>query len=137
MADQPMLFSVFDVQRLESALERFARGGRPSGPLMALESRLEASDHTPPEAVPPDVVTMNSRVILEAVPSGEVFEFALVFPHEADLAAGRLSVLAPLGAALLGARVGADVEADTPAGTRTYRVRALSFQPEAAGRYDL
>ncbi|HET9213096.1 MAG TPA: GreA/GreB family elongation factor [Thermoanaerobaculia bacterium] len=60
-----------------------------------------------------------------------------VFPHEADYKEGRISILAPLGTALLGFRVGDVVEWRMPAGTRTLRIEELLYQPEAAGDFHL
>lgn len=134
MSEGLMMLSAFDVQRLESVL-----AGQLDQPehVAELEARVYASDQAQPQAVPPDVVTMNSRVLLEAVATGKQFECTLVFPRHADPSARCISVLAPLGSAMFGARVGATLEVKTPAAVSRYRVRQLIFQPEAAGRYEL
>jgi regulator of nucleoside diphosphate kinase len=87
--------------------------------------------------VPPDVVTMNSELVYEDVESGAKRVVRLVFPKDADAAAGRISVLAPIGAALLGLHVGQEIEWRVPAGVRRIRVAELRYQPEAAGHVSL
>jgi regulator of nucleoside diphosphate kinase len=83
--------------------------------------------------VPGDVVTMHSRVSVRDLKSRETETYTLVFPDDADIDAGKLSVLAPLGAALLGASEGEVVEFAAPGGTRRLRVEKILYQPEAAG----
>ncbi|UEX76627.1 GreA/GreB family elongation factor [Spiribacter halobius] len=137
MAESFSPLSRFDVERLESLL------GRQSGPsagadhVADLAVRIQTCDQADPLAMPRDVVTMNSTVALDNVMTGKRFQCTLVFPHAADSSAGAISVLAPLGAALLGSRVGDTLNVATPGGSCRYRVEALVFQPEAAGRFDL
>ena len=83
--------------------------------------------------VPPDVVTMNSTVRIRERRGGDAEEFTLVYPAESDALGGRISVLAPLGLAVLGARAGDLIEWRVPAGVRFFRVEAVLYQPEAAG----
>jgi regulator of nucleoside diphosphate kinase len=81
---------------------------------------------------------MNSTVVLEARPSGEQTTLTLVYPKDADSGQSRVSVLSPMGRALLGARVGDSIRVVVPAyGERQFVVAALTFQPEANGRFDL
>ena len=80
------------------------------------------------------VVTMNSRVVLRDETSCEPMTYTLVHPNLADHDAGRLSVLAPIGMAILGYREGALVEWEVPAGIRRIRILEVLYQPEAAGR---
>lgn len=87
--------------------------------------------------VPPDVVTMNSTVRIRDQRVREAEEFTLVYPAEADALAGRVSVLAPLGLAVLGARAGDLIKWRVPAGVRTFRLEAVVYQPEAAGDFHL
>jgi regulator of nucleoside diphosphate kinase len=91
----------------------------------------------PQSAIPPDVVTMNSRIKIVDANSGAISELTLVYPRDANADLGRVSVLAPLGSALLGLRVGQTMEWPLPSG-RVKRVTVLEvcYQPEAAGDYD-
>jgi regulator of nucleoside diphosphate kinase len=75
---------------------------------------------------------MSSRAELLDLESGERMEFTLVFPDEADLAEGKISVLAPVGTGMLGYRVGDAFERRAPFGMRRLKVIAVTFQPEAA-----
>ncbi|PWG61373.1 GreA/GreB family elongation factor [Spiribacter halobius] len=129
--------SRFDVARLESVLSRYAEGSARASHLLELANRIHTGDHADPVVMPRDVVTMNSTVILTNVAAGRQFRCTLVFPHAADSSTGAVSVLAPLGAALLGTRVGNTFEVAIPSGSCKYRVDELVFQPEAVRRYDL
>lgn len=103
----------------------------------ALVRELERGVVVEPKSVPPDVITMNSRVQLVDLDSGETMEYTLVFPQEANLEQGKISVLAPIGTAMLGYRVGDVISWQVPSGERRIRVEAIPYQPEAAGDYDL
>ena len=102
-----------------------------------LREGLERSRVVEPESVPKGVVTMHSKVKVRDLKAGESETYTLVFPDEADINEGRLSVLAPLGTALLGARVGDVVEFAAPAGRRRLKVEKVLYQPEAAGDFHL
>jgi regulator of nucleoside diphosphate kinase len=102
--------------------------------LIALSEELEEAEVVEPERVPPDVVTMRSRVRVLDMVSGEIATYTLSYPVEADLSAGRLSVLAPIGTALLGYREGDVVEWPVPGGVRVLKIEKLLHQPEAAAR---
>ncbi len=126
-----------DVERLTRLIEIHG-GGREAEACAALEEEIGRARVVEPAAVPPDVVTMNSRVSFEDVDTGERLEMTLVYPHDADVDHGRVSVLAPVGSALLGLSVGQSVEWPVPGGKRRrLRVVAVTYQPEAAGRFDL
>ena len=75
---------------------------------------------------------MNSRAELLDLETGERMEFTLVFPDEADLDEGKISVLAPVGTGMLGYRVGDSLERRTPYGLRRLKVVDVTFQPEAS-----
>jgi regulator of nucleoside diphosphate kinase len=125
-----------DVERLTRLIEIHG-GGREAETCAALEEEIGRARVVEPAAVPADVVTMNSRVSFEDVDTGERLEMTLVYPHDADVDHGRVSVLAPVGSALLGLSVGQSVEWPVPGGKRRLRVEAVTYQPEAAGRFDL
>jgi regulator of nucleoside diphosphate kinase len=99
-----------------------------------LAPELDRADIVPFRAVPPDVVTMNSRVAFEDETAGEFRIVTIVYPQEADPSEGKVSVMAPVGSALLGLSVGQSIEWCFPDGRpRTLRVVELLYQPEAAG----
>jgi regulator of nucleoside diphosphate kinase len=126
----PLIVSRFDLERLERLLERVGSGGN----LDLLRAELDRAEVVDPKDVPPDVVTMNSRVRVADEATGEESELQLVFPAAADAVRGAVSVLAPVGSALLGLRVGSVIEWPVPDGrARRIRVVAVSYQPESAG----
>lgn len=100
-----------------------------------LASELEQADIVESRDVPADVVTMNSRVVFEDVGSGKRTEVTIVFPQDANVQHGKVSVLAPVGTALLGLAAGESIVWPFPDGSsRCLRVVAVTFQPEAAGQ---
>lgn len=134
--DRPALIvTTHDANRLEALLQSKSGQSSPMAPL--LEEELVRAQLVEPAAVSPDVVTMNSRVVCVDEVSGERQELELVYPHDADMDRGRVSVLAPVGAALLGLAVGRSIAWPLPGG-RISRVRvlAVTYQPEAVGRLD-
>lgn len=99
-----------------------------------LASELERADVVDSRDVPPNVVTMNSRVVFEDVTTGTTTEVTIVFPLDADVQRGKVSVLAPVGTALLGLAEGDAIVWPFPDGrSRSLRVVAVTFQPEAEG----
>ena len=94
--------------------------------------KLERAEIVAPDEVPPDVVTMNSRAKLLDMETEETVEFTVALPEEADLAEGKISVLAPLGSGMLGCRVGDTFESGASHRLRRLKVIAVTFQPEGA-----
>ena len=132
-----VLINERDFERLSSLIQT-PRLRMTHWPMVAvLERELERGEVVPPEGVPKSVVTMNTKVQFRDLGSGERETYMLVYPSEADIEEQKLSVLAPLGAALLGARVGGVVECDTPGGVRRLKVERILYQPEAAGDFHL
>lgn len=102
----------------------------------ALQEELDRADVVSPAAVSPRVVTMNSRVLCRDE-SGATREVEVVYPWHADTASGRISVLAPLGRALIGAAVGDAIQVAGRGRPRSWSVEAIQYQPEAAGEFNL
>src|SRR5574337_1475665 len=134
MADLPPIYlTQSDLDRLSDLLEAYAAGsgGRR---FTDLENELVRASVVPADQIPKDVVTMNSRVVFEDETSGERREVTLVYPGQADISAGKISVLVPVGSALLGLRVGQSIDWALPSGKRRrYRIIEVPYQPEAAG----
>jgi regulator of nucleoside diphosphate kinase len=80
---------------------------------------------------------MNSRVRLKDLETNEEKVYTLVFPSEADLSQQKIYVLAPIGTAILGYRIGDTVEWRVSAGVKNMRIEDILFQPEAEGHYQL
>lgn len=128
-----------DRQRLEKLIE--IAGQRDDAAnreyLRKLEHELDMAETVAPAEVPADVITMRSKVRLRDLTSGEEMIYTLVFPTEADSVDGKISVLAPIGTAMLGYRVGSVIEWQVPSGLRRIKVEEILYQPEAAGDYNL
>ena len=133
----PPTMTEFDMRRLDALFERIRRQVKPPPTLSVLEREVERAIVVKPEEVPANVVTMNSEVQVLDLDTDERRCVTLVFPTLAGIEAGRVSVLAPLGTALLGSREGNPVEWSTPRGVKRLRVERVVYQPEAAGRFDL
>jgi regulator of nucleoside diphosphate kinase len=105
--------------------------------LRALEDELDRASIIPSQDVGQDVVTMHSQVRIQNLESGEERVFTLVYPRATDLARGKISVLSPLGTAMLGYRVGDIVDWPIPDGVRRLKIVNIEYQPEAAGHFHL
>ncbi len=128
----------YDMNRLFAMAEQLRkRGGQVPAGLDQLEEELARCAEVKQETVPKDVVTMNSKVTLKDLTSGKDITCTLVFPDEADSAQGKVSVLAPLGMAILGYRVGDKISWQMPSGVRELQIETVHYQPEAAGDYQL
>lgn len=121
-----------DAERL-SVLHRFIRSDVEARVLEALETKIQNAEVLKPDQVPPDVVTMNSRVRVTDLGTGAAMEYTLVFPSAVDARKRRISVLGALGAALLGHRAGEIVEYRSSAGEEHCHIDRVLYQPEAAG----
>lgn len=102
-----------------------------------LEGELERAEVVNPIDIPKDVVTMRSTVRLKDLDNGKEMVYSLVFPNEADVDEGKISVLAPVGTAMIGYRVGDVIEWEVPSGLRRLKVKEIIYQPEASGDYHL
>lgn len=105
--------------------------------LKLLAEELIRAEIVDPQKIPRNVVTMNSLVKFRDMNTQEVYIYSIVYPANADFENGKISVLAPIGMALLGYRVGDLVEWPVPAGMRRFKVEEVLYQPEAAGQYEL
>ena len=83
------------------------------------------------------MITMNSKVCLQDLDSGEDLVYTLVFHGDADLESGRISVLAPVGTAMIGYRKGDRITWSVPGGLKRLKVKKILYQPEAAGDFHL
>jgi regulator of nucleoside diphosphate kinase len=97
-----------------------------------LQEKLVHATVVPRSELPPDVITMYTRAELGDVETNERLNFMLVYPVDANMQEGRISVFHPLGVAMLGQRIGDKIEWTVPYGVRRFEVAAVEFQPEAA-----
>jgi regulator of nucleoside diphosphate kinase len=102
-----------------------------------LEQELDRAMIVDPKKVPPDLVTMNSQVRLEDLETGEEMVYTLVYPEDADYTHNKISILAPIGTAMLGYRVGDIFEWKVPEGLSKMKIKEILYQPESSGDYHL
>ena len=100
--------------------------------LERLEQTLESADVTSLERIPRDVIRMNSRIRVLDFDTRKIERYTLVFPENANISTGWMSVLAPVGIALLGHRQGDVIETKVPGGTRRLRVERVLNRSELA-----
>lgn len=128
----------FDLSRLRGLIETakvsMARDARH---LTELEAELQRARVVNSKDIPDDVITMNSEVHLTDVDTGEDMILTLAFPSDADMENKRISILAPIGTAIIGYRKGDIIEWQVPSGKRRLKVVKILYQPESAGDYDL
>jgi regulator of nucleoside diphosphate kinase len=121
------------LEKLQALLDRHRLGDAKSAKSFAiLEEELERAQVVEPHAVPPDVITMNSEVRLRDLESGEIFTYRLVYPSSKAQDANAVSVMAPIGMAMLGYRVGETIEWPVPKGIRRLQILEILYQPESA-----
>lgn len=101
--------------------------------LAALNAELDRAVIIDSREIPADVITMNSQAHLEDMETGEEMRFTLVFPESADSQQGKISILAPVGTAMLGYRTGDVFEMQSPGGVRKLKIVRVLYQPEASG----
>ena len=138
MSGKPIHITQFDLERLRKLLfDAESTDYRKSEYLERLQMEINRAEVVPPKDIPSDVVTMNSTVCIEDLDTKEEEIYTLVFPENADLSQGKISILAPIGTAMLGYEVGDSFEWEVPAGKRRLRVKRILYQPEASGDYHL
>lgn len=134
MSRPTIIINDTDAERIDILLEQPAYAGLPIAD--ALNAELDRAQMCSPEEMPHDVVTMNSRVKFRNLSDGEVRVRTLVYPAKMTDSNTQLSVMAPVGAALLGLRVGDSIHWELPGGVATHlEVLELEYQPETAGDY--
>lgn len=100
-----------------------------------LEMELKNAVIVEPKDIPSDVVTMNSKFRIKDLETNEETVYTLVFPFDADLEQNKLSILAPIGVALIGYKLGDIIEWDAPAGKKRIKIEEILYQPEREGNY--
>lgn len=135
MTREQILITRDDKKRLQRILPHLGTEDADREDLVLLAGEIARAVEVEAADVPPDVVTLNSTARVRDLETGESREYTVVMPGEANYEAGKISVLAPLGTALLGYRVGDEIEWDVPRGVRRLRIEAVLFQPEAASHH--
>lgn len=138
MSERSIQITELDRKRLLDLIQEAQSGEyRKSIYLEQLLGELERAQIVSSQDIPADVVTMNSTVTLTDLDTNEEETYTLVYPEHADTTQAKVSILAPVGTAMLGYRVGDVFEWEVPAGKRRLKVTKIHYQPEASGNFDL
>jgi regulator of nucleoside diphosphate kinase len=130
--DQAIVITEQDFQRLLPILDQ-----SDTAESELLDGELHRATIVEQRRVSPDVVTMNSEVVYEDFATGARRTVRIVYPKDADSSRGWISVLAPIGSALLGLNVGQQIEWQLPTGPRRVFVVEIRYQPESSGDFHL
>lgn len=129
-----IIISSLDADRLQRIIDNLPASSSAVGE--RLEEELARADIVEPKQIPSTVVTMNSTVRFKVDSSDEEFTMTLVYPKDVDVAKNKISVLAPVGSAMLGLKQGAELEWPKPGvGTLKVRIEEVTYQPERDGDY--
>lgn len=138
MQGRKIYITKFDKDRLEDFISVAAEFNDPDKQyLLDLQDELERAEIVRSDEVPPGVVTMHSRVVLRDLDTSEKMTYTLVFPKDADIGQGALSILAPVGTAILGYHEGDVIAWPVPSGQRRICIEKVLYQPERAGDFHL
>jgi regulator of nucleoside diphosphate kinase len=129
----PIIVSTRDFDRIDALLASLPKGSFPGQ--ASLETELDRAKLVAPEEVPPTVVTMNSTIRFRNASKDE-FCMTLVYPRDMNDKGGTISILAPVGSALLGLSQGDEIEWPKPGGGMLkVSIVEVTYQPERAGEY--
>ncbi len=138
MEEYTIHITEYDLKRLRELVQDAKRlGRRGNAYLDSLEAELSRAQVVAPTEIPPVVVTLNSRACLVDLDTSEEMVYTLVFPQDEGMSQSKISVLAPIGTAILGYRVGDTFTWPVPDGVRRLQVKQVLYQPEASGDYHL
>lgn len=130
----PITISSLDVARLERMLGSLSSNQFPDKD--DLQAELDRANIVEPQEIPPDVVTMNSTVTFRVESSDSEFSLTLVYPNDTGDGTGKISILAPVGSALLGLREGDEISWPKPGGgLLLVRILKVTYQPERSGEF--
>lgn len=130
----PITISSLDAVRLEHMLDSLSSNQFPDRD--DLQAELDRANIVEPREIPPDVVTMNSTVTFRIESSSREFSLTLVYPNDADDSTKKISILAPVGSALLGLREGDEISWPKPGGgLLLVRILKVMYQPERSGDF--
>ena len=130
----PITISSLDAVRLEKMLDSLGNNQFPDKE--SLQDELDRANIVEPQQIPPDVVTMNSTVTFKVESSDREFSLTLVYPNDASDNTSKISILAPVGSALLGLREGDEMSWPKPGGgLLVVRILKVVYQPERSGDF--
>jgi len=137
MGQKGIFITDYDLRRLRALINGLKFSKKDEKYIKELEKELNRANVVKSTEIPPDIITMNSKARLKDLNTQEEMIFALVFPDDANISEKKISILAPIGTALIGYRVGDVIQWNVPAGLRKLKVEEILYQPEAIGDYNL
>jgi regulator of nucleoside diphosphate kinase len=133
--NQPKIFvTTKDAEKLRELIRKaYHSDYRGSDYLKKLAEEIEKASVVQSNQIPSDVITLNSTARLVDQKTDEEMLYTLVFPEDVDISEGKISILAPIGTAMLGHKVGDTFEWNTPGETRIIHIKEILYQLEASG----
>lgn len=137
MTENQILVTTFDMDRLSSLIKSSRIAGyQQKFYLKQLNEELDKAKVVNSQDIPKDIITMNSTVRIRDLSSGEKKDYTLVFPSDARIEEGKISILSAIGIALIGYGTGDIIEWQVPSGLKRLKIEKILYQPEASGHYD-
>lgn len=137
MSEKTIFITENDHTRLKNLIsETYRVEQRRTEYLENLEKELSRAVIVTADKIPADTITMNSKAVLLDTETNDEMTFTLVYPEDADIEDGKISIFAPIGTAMMGYRVGDFFEWAVPDGIRRIKVLRVIYQPEASGNFD-
>jgi len=138
MKAKDIFITQYDLERLKKLLDDIPQENHSKDfYVQELARELNRGIVVAPKDVPENVITMNSRVLLRDVESGKDMTCWLVFPDKVDAVKNPVSILSPLGTAMIGYKVGDVFSWESPAGIKQMEVLDILYQPERVGNFVL
>ena len=137
--NRKIIVTIKDLERLKKLVsqEREFGKSRNSVELLALEKELTRAVVVDEKDIPNHVITMNSKFTTLNLESFERINYTLVYPEDADVFEDKISIMAPIGTAVLGYGEGDILDWVVPSGVVQYQIEKIIYQPEASGNYEL
>jgi len=137
--ERDIIVTAKDYERLRKLIAEEREFGRTFDPLELrdLEQELDRAVIARAEDIPSNIITMNTQFALEDLDSGDETIYSLVYPEYADFLENRISIIAPIGTAMLGYREGDEIQWNIPTGIARLKIKRVMYQPEAAGNFEL
>jgi regulator of nucleoside diphosphate kinase len=135
--EDKILITINDYQRLNGLIGFASLKEKMPDIVNRLNNKFKTAKMLAQDRISGSVITMNSRVLLQEISQSRQAEVTITYPQDADGREGKISVLSPIGLALLGRQVGDTVSWNIPSGTGHFQIVKILYQPEAVGHYHL
>ena len=135
--ENKILITINDYQRLTGLIGFASLKEKMPESVNRLNEKFKSAKMLAQDSISPKVITMNSRVLLKEISKDRQAEVTITYPQDAEPREGKISVLSPIGLALLGRQVGDSVSWEVPSGIGNFEIIKIIYQPEAVGHYHL